>query len=189
MYKILKIKGSVRIPPHLFDTDLEEAARRVLEEDLVGSYHPGIGMIVAIINVQVSPEGRLLPGDGGTYHDAVFDVLAYRPVVREVAEGEVVAARNSLAWINLGPLDGVVHISQLMDERVHFDPQRRAFIGEETKRLVEVGDRVRVRVISVSEPAAYGERPRIQLTMRQPYLGKPEWWRRKEQAKSGEEGS
>ena len=140
--------------------------------------HPEMGIIVAIFDVKVSEEGRVIPGDGATYHDSEYSVLAFKPMIKEVVEGTVVSIQQSFARISLGPVEGIAHISQIMDEHVIFDPQRRAFIGERTRRIVEVGDVVRARIISVSMPSEPVGRPRIQLTMRQPYLGKPEWYRR-----------
>lgn len=183
MYIVYHVRDVVRIPPSLFGLPLEEAALRVLMDKYVGAVHPEMGVVVAVFNIKVSEEGRLLPGDGATYHDSEYDVLALNPQVKEVVEGVVVDAQNYGAWVNLGPVEGFVHISQMMDEHVRFDPQRRAFIGERTRRIVEVGDVVRARVVSVSV-TGLGGKPRIQLTMRQPYLGKPEWWRQREKQKA-----
>ena len=174
MYKLYKVKDVVRIPPELFGVDLEEAALRVLADRYIGYVDPEMGIIVAVFNVKVEREGRILPGDGATYHDATYEVLAFKPGVREVVEGVIVNAARYGAWVNIGPVEGLVHISQMMDEHVRFDPQRRAFIGENSGRIIEVGDAVRARVVSVSIPPV-GGKPRIQLTMRQPYLGKLEW--------------
>ncbi len=180
------VRDVVRIPPEFFGLPLEEAALRVLTDRYVGTVHPDMGVIVAIFNVKVSEEGRILPGDGATYHDSEYDVLAFNPRVKEVLEGTVVNAVNYGLWVNVGPVEGIVHISQLMDEHVRFDPQRRAFIGERTGRVIEVGDVVRARVVSVSMSGMVG-RPRLQLTMRQPYLGKIEWYRKKSgEAKAAE---
>lgn len=183
MYIVYHVRDVVRIPPSLFGLPLEEAALRVLMDKYVGIVHPEMGVVVAVFNIKVSEEGRLLPGDGATYHDSEYDVLALNPQVKEVVEGVIVDAQNYGAWVNLGPVEGFVHISQMMDEHVRFDPQRRAFIGERTRRIVEVGDVVRARVVSVSV-TGLGGKPRIQLTMRQPYLGKPEWWRQREKQKA-----
>ncbi len=183
MYMVYKVKDVVRIPPSMFGMPLEEAALRVLADKYVGTVHPEMGVIVAVFNVKVNEEGRILPGDGATYHDSEYEVIALNPRVKEVVEGVIVNAQNYGAWVSLGPVEGLVHISQMMDEHVRFDPQRRAFIGDRTRRIIEVGDVVRARVVSVSM-TGLGNKPRIQLTMKQPYLGKPEWWKHKEKEKA-----
>lgn len=186
MYVVYRVKDIVRIPPSMFDLPLEEAARRVLEEDYLGYVHPELGIIIAIYDVKVSEYGRLIPGDAASYHESEFSVLAFKPLEKEVVEGIVVgAAQRAVAFINLGPVDGIVHISQIMDEEVEFDPQRVAFRGKKTGRILEKGDAVRARIIAVSIPTEPTRRPRIVLTMRQPFLGKIEWV--EEEAKKLEE--
>ncbi len=184
LYVVYRVRDVVRIPPSLFGLPLEEAALRVLTERYVGFVHPDMGIIVAVFDVDVDPEGRLLPGDGATYHDSEYSVLAFKPRVKEVVEGVVVNAQQYGIWVNLGPIEGFAHITQLMDDRVIFDQQRKAMIGEKTRKIVEIGNVVRARVVSVSMPTEPTLRPRIQLTLRQPYLGRPEWYRRKEEAKT-----
>lgn len=174
MYRLYKVRDVVRIPPNLFGMELQEAALRVLTEKYVGSVDSEMGIIIAVFNVEVEEEGQLLPGDGATYHTVTYEILAFKPSVREIVEGTVINATQYGAWINIGPVEGLVHVSQMMDEHVRFDPQRKAFIGENSKRVLELGDTVRARVVSLSL-TPLGGKPRIQLTMRQPYLGKLEW--------------
>lgn len=179
MYAVYRVRDVVRIPPSLFTLPLEEAAMRILTEKYVGTVHPNIGVIVAVFDVKVDENGRLIPGDGATYHDSEYSILAFKPAAKEVVEGVVVSVQQHFMRVSLGPVEGIAHISQIMDEHVLFDPQRRAFIGERTKRIIEVGDVVRARIVSASIPSEPLARPRIQLTLRQPYLGKPEWYEKK----------
>ncbi len=188
LYAIYRVRDVVRIPPSLFTLPLEEAATRILTEKYVGTVHPDIGVIVAVFDVKVDENGRLIPGDGATYHDSEYSILAFKPIPKEVVEGVVVSVQQHFIRVSLGAADGIAHISQVMDEHVIFDPQRRAFIGERTKRIIEVGDVVRARIVSASIPSEPLARPRIQLTLRQPYLGKPEWYRKKEQVEAAAKG-
>ena len=36
--------------------------------------------------MKVSPVGRIIPGDGATYHTVTFTVLTYNPEVQEIVE-------------------------------------------------------------------------------------------------------
>ena len=186
MYAIYRVRDVVRIPPSLFSLPLEEAATRILIEKYVGTVHPDMGIIVAVFDVKVDENGRLIPGDGATYHDSEYSILAFKPMPKEVVEGVVVSVQEHFMRVNFGAVDGVVHISQVMDEHVLYDPQRKAFIGEKTRRVIEVGDVVRARIVSVSLPTEPLGRPKIQLTLRQPFLGKPEWYEKKIEARKAE---
>jgi DNA-directed RNA polymerase subunit E' len=177
LYVVYRVRDIIRIPPSLFDLPLEEAARRVLVDRYVGYVDPELGVIVAVYNIKVSEYGRILPGDGATYHESEFDVLAYKPVLKEVVEGVVVNVPDFGLFVSLGPIDAFIHRTQIVDEELRYDDQRRAFIGVKTGRVVEKGDEVRARIIAISMPTDPTQKPRIQLTMRQPFLGKVEWVR------------
>ena len=174
MYRVYRVKDVVRIPPEYFDLPLEEAATRVLRDKYEGIIDRELGFILTVFDVKVSEEGRIVPGDGATYHVSEFSLLTFVPVIKEVVEGEVVEVTDFGVFIGLGPLDGLVHKSQIIDDKVLYDGRRGALIGQETKRVLEKGDIVRARIITVSTSAS-NRIMRIGLTMRQPFLGKVEW--------------
>jgi DNA-directed RNA polymerase subunit E' len=72
----------------------------------------------------------------------------------------------------LGPIDGMIHISQTMDDYVSF-AKDKVLTGRDSKRSLKVGDLCRARIIAVSFKDLTN--PKIGLTMRQPGLGKLEW--------------
>ncbi|MGC9106226.1 MAG: DNA-directed RNA polymerase [Thermoprotei archaeon] len=173
MFKLVKLRSVIRIPPSMFGSDLQSIATTVLKEAYQDKLFKDIGLVVAVFDPQVSDEGMIIPGDGATYHEVTFNALTFYPVQGEVVEGIVTQVTQNLVFINIGPLDGVVHVSQVTDDRLKFDPNRGALIGETSKKVLQKGDVVRARVIGVSiEP---GRGMRVQMTMRQPYLGKLEW--------------
>lgn len=100
-------------------------------------------------------------------------MLVYTPIIHEVIEGEVSQVDNYGVYVNMGPVDGLVHISQITDDNLKFDSNRGILIGEKSKKSIQKGDRVRAMIISASMSS--GRLPRIALTMKQPYLGKIEW--------------
>jgi DNA-directed RNA polymerase, subunit E'' len=101
-------------------------------------------------------------------------MLAFSPLIQEVVEGPIVQVTNIGAYVNLGPVDGFVHISQILDDQIHYDQIRGVLVGDKTKKSLQKGDVVRARIVSISS-AGPGRMMRIALTMRQPYLGKLDW--------------
>ena len=86
-------------------------------------------------------------------------------------------------------MDGLVHISQLMDDYVVFDEKNKQFLGKEKKYLLKLGDEVRARIIAVSGKSKIIRENKIGLTMRQPGLGKFEWIEKEmRKSKEGEAG-
>lgn len=175
MYKLLKVKDVVRIPPRMFTMDPKEAAEIVLRETYEGIYDRDEGVVLAVLDVEEVSEGVIVPGDGATYHEVVFNVLVWQPYMHEVVEGEVIDVAPYGAFIRIGPMDGLVHISQLMDDYVVFDEKNKQFIGKETNRVLKLGDYVRARVIAISVKSRIIRENKIGLTMRQPGLGKRDW--------------
>ncbi len=181
MYKLLKIRDVVRIPPSMFTMDPKEAAKGILKEAYEGWYDKDEGVILAILTVEEVERGVIVPGDGATYHEVTFTVLTWKPAKDDVVEGEVVDAVPYGAFIRIGPMDGLVHVSQLMDDYVVFDEKNRQFLGKESRRILKVGDHVRARVISISAKSRTVRDNKISMTMRQPGLGKLEWIKQEKQ--------
>ena len=92
--------------------------------------------------------------------------------MQEVVVGKIKDIADFGAFVSIGPIEGMVHISQAMDDYVSF-AKDKVLTGKETGRSLKVGDKVRARVIAVSYKDV--SNPKIGLTMRQPGLGKLEW--------------
>ena len=101
--------------------------------------------------------------------------------MHELVEGEIIDVTEFGAFLRFGPVDGMVHVSQLMNDFVSFDNKSNTFLGRDSKRKVKQGDRFKARVISVSME---GDQYKIGLTARQAGLGNLEW--AKEDKKKGD---
>ena len=92
--------------------------------------------------------------------------------MQEVCLGKIKDIADFGAFVSLGPIEGMIHISQTMNDFVSFNKDK-TLAGRESKRVLKVGDRCVARVIAVSYKAIAN--PKLGLTMRQPGLGKEEW--------------
>lgn len=127
-----------------------------------------------MIDVKVNPVGKIIPGDGAAYHKVTFSLLTFYPKIQEVVEGEVVEIADFGAFVRVGPIDALLHVSQLMDDFISYDEKQGVLLGKETKRKLTSGDQVRVRITAVSLGRA-GSSGKIGVTARQPFLGKLDW--------------
>ncbi|MGC8936276.1 MAG: DNA-directed RNA polymerase [Candidatus Methanomethylicaceae archaeon] len=175
MFKLLQINDVVRIPPEKFELPLESVAAEVIRSTYEGVVMREFGAVIAVLNVNVSNVGKILPGDGAVYHRTSFELLVYTPVIQEVVEGEVVEVTDFGIFVRIGPMDGLVHVSQVMDDFITYDEKRGALIGKETQRVLEKGTLVRARIITVSMTGGPSRSSKIGMTMRQPYLGALSW--------------
>lgn len=175
MFKLLQVNDIVRIPPDKLDMPLEVVAAEVLRSTYEGMVSREFGAVIAVLNVKVSSVGKIIPGDGGIYHKASFDMLVYIPTVQEIVEGEVIDVTDFGIFVRIGPMDGLVHVSQIIDDFITYDEKRGALIGKETQRVLEKGMMVRARIITVSLSGGQSKSSKIGLTMRQPFLGALNW--------------
>ena len=148
-----------------------------------------LGYVVAVTNIGVNPIGKIIPGDGATYHKVEFSLLTFYPKIQEVIEGEVVEIADFGAFVRVGPVDALLHVSQLMDDFISHDEKQGMLLGKETKRKLMTGDHIRVRITAVSLGHG-GMSGKIGVTARQPFLGKIEWIKADlEKLKEGEKPS
>jgi len=180
LFKLITLEDTIRIPPETFGNPLEAVGHQQVKAKYEGIVDEELGYVIAVINVQVSPVGKIIPGDGATYHKVTFSLLTFYPKIQEVVEGEVVEIADFGAFVRIGPIDALLHVSQLMDDFISYDEKQGVLLGKETKRKLTSGDQVRVRITAVSLGRA-GSSGKIGVTARQPFLGKLEWIEREVQ--------
>lgn len=174
MFKLIELQDTIRIPPETFGNPLETVGRDQVKAKYEGIVDEELGYVIAVTRVEVSPIGKIIPGDGATYHKVAFSLLTFYPVIQEVVEGDVVEIADFGAFVRIGPVDALLHVSQLMDDYISYDEKQGVLLGKETKRKLAAGDQVRVRITAVSLGRA-GSSGKIGVTARQPFLGKLEW--------------
>ena len=171
VYSIVTVRDIVRIPPKEFNQPMETAAMSHLRKNHENVLDRDIGLMIAVIGIDDIGQGRLMPGDGATYHSVAYKVLVFKPIRQEIVEGNVVELMDFGAFIRMGPLDGLCHVSQICDDFITQDTKGSALLGKETGRTLSEGDQVRARITSISFES--GNRSgKLGLTMRQPFLGK-----------------
>jgi DNA-directed RNA polymerase subunit E' len=175
MYKKMRLADTVRIAPELLGEPVEDAVKLALRDKLEGLVDKKIGALVAVKDVIEVGEGHILAGDGGVYYDVIFDALTFMPEMQEIIEGSVVEVVEFGVFVGIGPLDGLVHVSQLTDEFVSYDEKNSRLITKESGRAITEGDRLRARIIAVGLNEREPRDSKIGLTMRQHALGKLEW--------------
>ena len=169
------IEGTVRIPPYRFDDPLEDVAIETLNEEYIGQLDKKLGLMVGAFNIEKIGEGVLIMGDGAAYHNVVFNAIFFKPEQQEIVEGEVNDITEFGAFVKIGPMEGLVHVSQVTDDYINYDLKNSSLIGNESKKILSEGDKIRARIVTLSLKGKSIKESKIGLTMRQPNLGKFEW--------------
>ncbi len=185
MFKLVALEDTIRIPPERFGDPIEAVGYAQLRSKYEGMVDEELGYVIAVTDIQINPVGKIIPGEGATYNRAVFSLLTYYPKLQEVVEGEVVEIADFGAFVRVGPIDTLLHVSQLIDDFISYDEKQGVLMGKETRRKLATGDHVRVRITAVSL-ARGGSSGKVGVTARQPFLGKLEWIKQDvERLKSG----
>ena len=171
MFYIIEIEDYIRVEPKLFGLTTREAVAKQLQETYAEYHDKEIGEVIGVIEVLEVGEGIIIPGDGAAYYNSKFKLLVWKPELQELVYGTVSEIANFGAFMNIGVMQGMIHISQTMEDYVSFS-KSNALIGKSSKRSLKKGDACLARVVAISYR---GEEPKIGLTMRQPGLGKLEW--------------
>jgi len=172
MFYELEVQGYIRVDPIYFAEDTKEAVKQSLVKTFDGFISKDLGVVIGVKEVKSVKEGVIVPGDGAAYYDTMFTVVTYRPEVLEMTLGKVTDITDFGAFINIGPMDGMIHVSQTMDDYVSFS-KSNVLTGKESGRNLKVGDLCRARIVSVSFKDI--SNPKIGMTMRQHRLGNVKW--------------
>lgn len=171
MFYLADVEDYIRVEPRHFGLATKDAVEKQLNESYVDNVTKDLGAVITVLGVDSVGDGVIIPGDGATYYKSRFRVLTWKPELHELVYGTIEEITNFGAFISLGPMRGMIHISQTMDDYVSLS-KTGTLSGKASKRTLAVGDKCVARVVAISYKM--GE-PKIGLTMRQPGLGKLEW--------------
>ncbi len=171
MFYLIEVEDYVRVDPKLFGLPTSEAVDQQLRETYSDYYDKELGKVIEVIEVLGVGEGVIIPGDGAAYYNSSFRLLVWKPEIQELTYGILSEITDFGAFIDLGPMKGMIHISQTMDDYVSFS-KTGSLLGKSSKRGLKQGDLCLARVVALSYK---GGTLKIGLTMRQPGLGKLEW--------------
>ena len=178
MYYKIELKDRIRVPPELFNLEVKESVIQSIKKKYSGYISQDLGIVIDVSNVKETGEGIIIPGDGSSYYEAVFDILTFKPELQEVILGKIRDIVDFGAFITLGPIDGMIHVSQTMDDFVSFSKEK-TLSGKEGKKTLKINDVCRARIIAVSFKDPLN--PKLGLTMRQQGLGRLDWIEEEEQ--------
>ena len=174
MYKQYSIKDTIRIPSEYFDKDLNEVLKELVARNYEGTIDKDMGLIVSIFNIKPIGDGMIYPGDPAIYHNIEFDAITFIPQINEIINGEVTELVEFGAFVRIGPMDGLVHVSQITDDFIFFDKKNQMFNSKKSNIVLKKGDEVFAKVSTVSIKTNIKD-SKIALTMRPEGLGKLDW--------------
>ena len=185
MYMITQGERVVPIPPSRLSENIEEVIDELTWRQCEGQFGPDKSITILIKNVRPKGPGRIVHGDGSVYQTVEFDQVVFKFKENEIIQGQVVQITKYGAFVKFGPLDGLLHISQVMDDRVDIDEENQRLVGKDSGRTLNIGDIVRARIISMDINEKNPRDSKIGLVTRGGAgLGRIEWIEEEEKKRS-----
>lgn len=171
MFYLVEVQDHVRVEPKHFGLPTGEAIEKQLNETYVDKVDKELGFVISVVSVDDMEDGVIIAGDGAAFYDSKFKLLVWKPELHELVYGTINEIASFGAFIQVGPAQGMIHISQTMEDYVSMN-KAGTLAGKSTKRTLGKNADCIARIVAISFK---GGEPKIGLTMRQPGLGKIEW--------------
>src|SRR3989344_1631489 len=152
MFYVVKVEDHVRVEPKHFGLPTHEAVRKQLNETFVNTFHKEIGYVLSVIEVHAIDDGVIIPGDGSAFYNSTFSLLVWKPELHELVYGSIVDIAQFGAFMQIGPTQAMVHISQTMEDYVSLS-KTGTLSGKVTKRVLGKGDDCIARIVAISYKA------------------------------------
>lgn len=173
MFEITVFEDNIRVPPENIGGEKKDVVLKSIVQKYENKIFPDVGAILAVTDVKDIQGGAIHVDDPGIFYSAKFEALIFSPKMHEVVVGQVIDITSFGVFVRFGPIDGMCHISQVINDYVSRDEKTNTILAKKSGKTLKVGDTVRARITGISLEKK--EINKITLTMRQEGLGSLEW--------------
>lgn len=166
MFYIVDVKEKVGIEAQNLGEDIKKSVEEKLENLHIKENN---GVFLGVIEItNIEDTGEILPEKPYIYFNVEYKALFFQPVEGEIIESYVTDVAEFGPFVRFGPLEALVHISQISKEKLSYNPEQDIIASKDNKIVIKKGEKVRAMVVnySISE-----EKTRVNLTMKQEPLG------------------
>ncbi len=174
MFYETQLKDKIRIPPSMLNMDINDAALHIVREMYERRFVKDVGFILFIEKAEVENEGVVMPGDPYIYYEVSFTAITFSLEVNEVVKGFVKDLVDFGAFVSLGPLEALLHISQIGGSKYSLDKKAKALVSQKEKKTVKKGDVLVAKVSTVSWRSTMTE-TKVSITLRSSGLYNEQW--------------
>jgi DNA-directed RNA polymerase subunit E' len=174
MYNIVKAEEKVRVGPSLAKRDINDAIKEVLKEKYEGRLMKDLGLVVKIVSAQPMSRGIVVSGDPNIYFGTEFEMVVFSVEPNEVFRGVIKDVMDFGAFVIIGPIEALLHISQISREKFSINKKDRILEGADGGKKLKKGDIIFAKASTVSMKGSASS-IKISLTMRGEGFGKDDW--------------
>ena len=137
MFYKVKVKDFIRVPPSMFDKGRDEAILANVKSTYENFVSKELGFVINVIQIYNIKQGVIVPGDGAGYYETEFELLTFKPELNELVYGKIRDITDFGAFMDIGGVEGMVHISQSMDDFVSFSKEK-VLQGKNTNQSINM---------------------------------------------------
>ena len=177
MYKLVTKEDTIRIPAEYIrkGQSLNQHIDRLASKAFEGQFDDDNRFILVTSNHEPQGRGRIVHGDGAIYQKVKFDAVIFCMDDYEVVEGAVSEVHDFGTFVRIGPMEALLHKSQIMEDHVDVNMGQGIIEGRQTGKRLQTGSFVRARIVSLSINTSDPRQSKIGLTCKQTGLGSHEW--------------
>ncbi len=177
MYKMVTKEDTIRIPAEYIrkGQSLNQHIDRLAADAFEGRFDDDNNFVLVTSNHEPLGRGRLIHGDGAIYQRVRFDAVLFAMEDYEVVEGAVSEVHDFGAFVRIGPMEALLHKSQIMEDQVDVNVGGEIIEGPKTGLSLCIGPPLRARIVSLSVNPSDPRQSKIGLTCKQTGLGAHDW--------------
>ncbi|MBT3641545.1 DNA-directed RNA polymerase [Euryarchaeota archaeon] len=150
MYRLVTREDTIRIPAEYIrrGRKLEEHIDELAHEAFEGRFDENERYTLVTFNHETVGRGKIIHGDGAIYQSVRFTALVFTMENNEVVDGAVSEVSEYGAFVRIGPIEALLHKSQILDEPIQVNLGIRRIEGAQTGKSLTEGSFVRSRIVS-----------------------------------------
>ena len=141
MYQLISTEDTLRIPAEYMrkGQSLDDHIDRLMTLALEGKFDEMNRFVVLTTHHEPIGRGRIIHGDGAVYQKVRFKAVVFTIEDLEVFEGAVSDMIQIGAFVRIGPMEALLHKSQIMDEMVDLNEGQNIIMARNSGKRLEVG--------------------------------------------------
>ncbi|HIG33267.1 MAG TPA: DNA-directed RNA polymerase [Candidatus Poseidoniales archaeon] len=177
MYTLETRESTIRIPAEYIRRGrrLEDHIDELAHDAFECRFDEDEDFTVLTFDHEAVGRGKIIHGDGAIYQNVRFKALVFSMDNNEVIDGAVSEVSEYGAFVRIGPMEALLHKSQILDEPIQVNLGVKRIEGSQSGRYLEEGSFVRSRIVSKSINHNDPRSSKIGLNCKMDGLGSFEW--------------
>ncbi|KAH7517300.1 DNA-directed RNA polymerase III subunit rpc8 [Ziziphus jujuba] len=167
MFFLSQIEHTLRVPPDLHNSPIQEAIKGELEKLFLDKVIANLGLCISVYDIRSIKGGFIFPAEGAATYTVVFTLIVFRPFVGEIIAAKLIESNADGLRLSVGFFDDIYIPVSLFPDPCHSepDPTKRDRVKwiweyEGEKYDFDEQDEIRFQVHSINYPTIPVEPPK-----------------------------